>query len=136
MLAKIVVQCANPQFAKRIYIRASGLPRAGARLPPGFRRSWLQAPGYRVGIRYNKVLTIPFTGLQPRGAAGGGLMVPCVGRGPALYGAEGVESAALGHSLELAGFFANGEIGPVGGRTFVHTFSTSVGLLRRRAAAS
>ena len=66
MLAKIVVQCANPQFAKRIYIRASGLPRAGARLPPGFRRSWLQAPGYRVGIRYNKVLTIPFTGLQPR----------------------------------------------------------------------
>ena len=66
------------------------------------------------------------------GAAGGGLMVPCVGRGPALYGAEGVESEALGPSLELAGFFANGEIGPVGGRTFVHTFSTSVGLLRRR----
>jgi small ligand-binding sensory domain FIST len=70
------------------------------------------------------------------GGAGGGLMVPCVGRGPALYGAEGVESEALGPSLELAGFFANGEIGPVGGRTFVHTFSTSVGLLRRRAAAS
>ena len=66
------------------------------------------------------------------GAAGGGLMVPCVGRGPALYGADGVESEALGPSLELAGFFANGEIGPVGGRTFVHTFSTSVGLLRRR----
>ena len=66
------------------------------------------------------------------GGAGGGLMVPCVGRGPALYGQDGVESAALGPSLELAGFFANGEIGPVGGRTFVHTFSTSVGLLRRR----
>ena len=51
---------------------------------------------------------------------------------PALYGQDGVESEALGPSLELAGFFANGEIGPVGGRTFVHTFSTSVGLLRRR----
>jgi small ligand-binding sensory domain FIST len=42
-----------------------------------------------------------------------------------------VESEALG-ALEVAGFFANGEIGPVGGRTFCHTFSTSVGLLRRR----
>ena len=65
------------------------------------------------------------------GVSGGGLMVPCVGRGPALYGMENVESEALG-ALEVAGFFANGEIGPVGGRTFCHTFSTSVGLLRRR----
>ena len=39
-------------------------------------------------------------------------------------------AAALGRELELAGFFANGEIGPVGARTFVHTFSTVVGLLR------
>ena len=64
----------------------------------------------------------------------GGLIVPCVGRGPALYGEADVESralaAALGRELELAGFFANGEIGPVGARTFVHTFSTVVGLLR------
>jgi small ligand-binding sensory domain FIST len=64
----------------------------------------------------------------------GGLLVPCVGRGPALYGEADVESralaAALGRELELAGFFANGEIGPVGARTFVHTFSTVVGLLR------
>ena len=64
----------------------------------------------------------------------GGLMIPCVGRGPTLYGAEGVESAelarALGSSLQLAGFFAGGEIGPVGSRTFVHTYTTTVGLLR------
>ena len=64
----------------------------------------------------------------------GGLLVPCVGRGPALYGEADVESralaAALGRELDLAGFFANGEIGPVGARTFVHTFSTVVGLLR------
>lgn len=63
----------------------------------------------------------------------GGLMVPCLGRGSALYGEVGVESAALAAALgplELAGFFAGGEIGPVGSRTFVHTHSTAVGLLR------
>mmetsp|Transcript_19105 Transcript_19105/g.58820 ORF Transcript_19105/g.58820 Transcript_19105/m.58820 type:complete len:380 (-) Transcript_19105:42-1181(-) len=64
----------------------------------------------------------------------GGVLVPCVGRGPALYGETDVESGllkeSLGTELELAGFFANGEIGPVGARTFVHTFSTVVGMVR------
>jgi len=68
-------------------------------------------------------------------APAGGLMVSCVGRGAALYGEEGVESAVLQQSmgsLALAGFFAGGEIGPVGARTFVHTYTTTVGLLRAR----
>ncbi|KAH8059498.1 hypothetical protein JL721_9231 [Aureococcus anophagefferens] len=54
----------------------------------------------------------------------GGLIVPCAAAGP-RSGEADVESralaAALGRELELAGFFANGEIGPVGARTFVHT---------------
>ncbi|EOD26893.1 hypothetical protein EMIHUDRAFT_114865 [Emiliania huxleyi CCMP1516] len=68
--------------------------------------------------------------------------VPCVGRGAALYGEEGVESAVLQQSMGSlaladhappAGFFAGGEIGPVGARTFVHTYTTTVGLLRARS---
>ena len=64
----------------------------------------------------------------------GGFMVSCLGRGEPLYGEAGVETAelkaALGDSAALAGFFAGGEVGPVGARTFVHTYTTTIGLLR------
>jgi len=76
------------------------------------------------------------TALLASGAVGdavGGLMVSCLGRGEALYGEADVESEALREtygSLALAGLFAGGEIGPVGARTFVHTYTTTVGLLR------
>lgn len=68
----------------------------------------------------------------------GGLIVSCAGRGEALYGEAGVETAALreelGAETALAGWFANGEIGPVGRRSVVHTFTTTVALLRSREA--
>lgn len=66
----------------------------------------------------------------------GGLIVSCAGRGEALYGEAGVETAVLreelGSTCELGGWFANGEIGPVGRRSVVHTFTTTVALLRDR----
>ena len=37
---------------------------------------------------------------------------------------------SLGPGLPLAGFFANGEIGPVGGRNFLHGFSATIALFR------
>lgn len=73
-----------------------------------------------------------------KGSGGyGGLMIPCLGRGEQLYGERGVESALLADALEmpdlaLAGLYAGGEIGPVGSRTFVHTYTTTVGLLRAK----
>ena len=39
----------------------------------------------------------------------------------------------LGPRMPLAGFFANGEIGPVGERSFLHGFTASIALLRRRS---
>ena len=69
----------------------------------------------------------------------GGLVVSCAGRGVGLYGEWGVETAelhaALGPDLAVSGLFAGGEIGPVGQRTFVHTYTTTVGLLRPRCRA-
>jgi small ligand-binding sensory domain FIST len=68
----------------------------------------------------------------------GGLMISCLGRGVGLYREANVESNILaetiggGSPLALAGMFAGGEIGPVGGRTFVHTYTTTVALLRAR----
>lgn len=72
---------------------------------------------------------LPEGGSAPRGA----LMVSCVGRGQGLYG-EPDHDAALVQSmrgpLPLAGFFANGEFGPVGGRNYVHGYTSSLALLR------
>jgi small ligand-binding sensory domain FIST len=63
----------------------------------------------------------------------GALLFTCNGRGTRLFDqpdhdARAVQSS-LG-SLPLAGFFAQGEIGPVGGRNFVHGFTASMAIFR------
>ncbi len=72
---------------------------------------------------------LPEGGAAPRGA----LMVSCVGRGQGLYG-EPDHDAALVQSmrgpLPLAGFFANGEFGPVDGRNYVHGYTSSLVVVR------
>lgn len=68
---------------------------------------------------------LPEPDASPRGA----LLVSCCGRGKGLYG-EPDHDATLVQSmrgpLPLAGFFANGEFGPVGGRNFVHGYTSSL----------
>jgi small ligand-binding sensory domain FIST len=72
---------------------------------------------------------LPEIGAAPRGA----LLVACVGRGQGLYG-EPDHDAALVQSmrgpLPLAGFFANGEFGPVSGRNYVHGYTSSLVVVR------
>jgi small ligand-binding sensory domain FIST len=65
------------------------------------------------------------------GEAAGALMFTCNGRGTHMFGAAGHDAVALAEEIGLApaaGFFSAGEIGPVGMRSFVHGFSTSVAL--------
>src|SRR3954451_4269341 len=65
------------------------------------------------------------------GPAAGALMFTCNGRGSHMFGAAGHDADALAReigSAPAAGFFCAGEIGPVGPRSFVHGFSTSVAL--------
>lgn len=66
-------------------------------------------------------------------AARGALLVSCCGRGRGLYG-EPDHDAALVQSLRgplpLAGFFANGEFGPVDGRNYVHGYTSSLAVIR------
>ena len=63
------------------------------------------------------------------------LMFSCLGRGAGLYGKpdhdSGLVREALGE-IPIAGFFANGEIGPVGGKTFLHGYTSSLAVFRRR----
>ena len=59
----------------------------------------------------------------------GALLFSCCGRGEGLFGRphhdSGVVQERLG-PIPMAGFFAQGEIGPVGGRNFLHGYTASV----------
>jgi small ligand-binding sensory domain FIST len=63
--------------------------------------------------------------------AAGALMFTCNGRGSHMFGSAGHDADALARQIgpaPAAGFFCAGEIGPVGERSFVHGFSTSIAL--------
>lgn len=64
----------------------------------------------------------------------GALMFACVGRGEGLYGQPDFDSDLFAQYLPktpLSGFFCNGEIGPVGGSTFLHGFTSVFGIFRQ-----
>ncbi|MBE7463879.1 MAG: FIST C-terminal domain-containing protein [Planctomycetes bacterium] len=73
-------------------------------------------------------------GAPPAGA----LLFSCLGRGKHMYGRPNHDSdafrACLG-DVPLAGFFCNGEIGPVGGTTYIHGFTSSFAIFRPAAPA-
>lgn len=64
----------------------------------------------------------------------GALLFSCLGRGHTLYGIPNHDSDCfkeyLGGTVPLSGFFCSGEIGPVGGTTFLHGYTSSFGLFR------
>jgi small ligand-binding sensory domain FIST len=60
------------------------------------------------------------------------LLCACNGRGVGLFGAPDHDARALAEALgpvPAAGFFCNGEIGPVGGTPYMHGFTASIGLI-------
>ncbi len=59
----------------------------------------------------------------------GALVFTCDGRGRALFGTDDHDATAVAEALgtrAVAGMFCAGELGPVGGRSFVHGFTASV----------
>ena len=65
----------------------------------------------------------------------GALLFSCLGRGEYLYGRPNHDTEIFREKLgqvPLGGFFCNGEIGPVGGTTFLHGYTSSFGLFRSR----
>lgn len=72
-----------------------------------------------------------YTGPKPTGA----LLFSCLGRGLGLYGQPNHDSDAFCQrfgDVSLGGFFCNGELGPVGARTFVHGYTSAFALFRPR----
>ena len=104
------------------------------------------------GVAHARQLTERYASaaVEPLGA----LLVSCLGRGRYLYGQTGVETAvfadALGRQdvckaksggpqdmmtqgIPMAGFFAGGEIGPVGYRSYTHSYTSSLAVFRPRS---
>lgn len=70
----------------------------------------------------------------PGAAPSGALLFTCNGRGRRLFQQADHDAAAVSAALgeiPLAGFFAQGELGPIGGQNFMHGFTASVALFER-----
>lgn len=70
-------------------------------------------------------------------SADGALLFSCLGRGEHLYGIPNHDSDCFKEfvgQIPLGGFFCNGEIGPVGGTTFLHGYTSSFGIFRGKSS--
>jgi small ligand-binding sensory domain FIST len=69
----------------------------------------------------------------------GALLFSCNGRGTRLFERPDHDAAAVRQeagAVPLAGFFAMGELGPVGGQNFIHGFTASVALFEETEPAA
>jgi small ligand-binding sensory domain FIST len=81
------------------------------------------------------VLTSYESTLPKTDAVSGALLFSCLGRGEHLYKQPNFDTGVFKEHLgevPVGGFFCNGEIGPVGGSTFLHGYTSSFGLFRPR----
>jgi small ligand-binding sensory domain FIST len=65
----------------------------------------------------------------------GALLFSCNGRGMRLFEEPGHDvncARAAMPGAAVAGFFAAGEIGPVGGKNFIHGYTASLAIFRPR----
>ena len=79
-----------------------------------------------------------YTGSRPGAQAEGSLLFTCMGRGQGLYGQSDHDTDAFRRhvgDIPLGGFFCNGEIGEVEGRTFLHGYTSSFGIFRSQLRA-
>ncbi len=74
------------------------------------------------------------------GTNAGALLFSCNGRGSRMFKAADHDISlvrkGLGRAIPTAGFFAMGEVGPVGTKNFLHGFTASVALFRERGEES
>ena len=77
--------------------------------------------------------------MQLPGRPAGALLFTCNGRGRRMFGVADHDASTIEellHDIPLAGFFAAGEIGPIGGRNAVHGFTASMALFAEDPVAA
>ena len=74
-----------------------------------------------------------YVGGETGAASAGALLFQCLGRGEYLYGRPDHDTDMFRQKvgdIPLSGFFCNGEIGQVGGSTYLHCYTSSFGVFR------
>ena len=72
-----------------------------------------------------------YNGTKGEQMPSGALLFSCLGRGEHMYGEANYDSSSFAKrigAMPLGGFFCSGEIGQVGGATYIHGFTSSFGL--------
>ena len=72
-----------------------------------------------------------------RNSPTGALLFDCLGRGERFYGQPDFDSQLFKQYIQdipVSGFFCNGEIGPIGGTTFLHGYTAAFGIFRSQDA--
>jgi small ligand-binding sensory domain FIST len=108
----------------------SALPRAGQTLQFQFRDAEAAGEDLREQLAASRKA---MGRVQPVAA----LLCSCNGRGSRMFETPDHDARALDGAfpgLPVAGLFCAGEIGSVGGRTFLHGFTASIGLIVREGA--
>jgi small ligand-binding sensory domain FIST len=78
------------------------------------------------------IQTHPLQNNSPTGA----LLFDCLGRGERFYGKPDFDSQLFKRYIQdipISGFFCNGEIGPIGGTTFLHGYTAAIGIFRSQS---
>ena len=73
-------------------------------------------------------------GQRVHGPGSGALLFSCTSRGARLFDRPNADATMVGDALghpPLAGFFAAGELGPIGGRNFIHGHTASLAVFRK-----
>jgi small ligand-binding sensory domain FIST len=74
-----------------------------------------------------------YTARSGREQLSGALLFSCLGRGEFLYGHPSHDTRSFQEAvgpIPVSGFFCNGEIGPVGGTTYLHGYTSCFALFR------
>lgn len=106
------------------YIAVSDLVRTGQTIQFHVRDSRTAEQDLRLLLQSQKL----------HGPPAGALLCTCHGRGSNIFAEPHAESSIIRDELDptlpLAGFFAAGELGPIGGANFLHGFTASLAVFR------
>lgn len=113
----------------------SGVLAVGERLNNGQVVQFHVRDAHASSLDLHNMLT-RYTAANPGRGPRGALLFSCLGRGVRLYGEPHHDSRLIMEhlgKLPIGGFFCNGEIGPVGGRSYLHGYTSSIALFRPRS---
>jgi small ligand-binding sensory domain FIST len=138
VLLGLVVDPGKPEFRQGDFLvrgvlgvdRESGAVAIGANVQPGqiVRLHARDARSADADLRDALRLRADALGERP---VAGSLVFSCNGRGRGMFGVADHDAASVQaelHGAPSAGFFAAGEIGPVAGRSYLHSFTATIAL--------